>query len=72
MSGSVRHPDLTAPRVAWPTLLLLLAGLATWCAALALTSRGALGAGPLLATAAAFALFTPMHDAAHRGRATER
>ncbi len=66
--------DLAAPRVAWPTVVLALAAAATWAGAVAL---GAAGRLPLplavgLAAAAAFACFTPMHDAAHRSVARAR
>ncbi len=65
---------ITAPAVAWPTLGLLAAILSTWGATVALALAGVLpevAALPLL-VAAAFAAFTPMHDAAHRAVARAR
>jgi fatty acid desaturase len=60
--------DLRAPSVAWPTLLLFAVCFGAWIAA----AIGAiLGAIPLwgaliVNSVAAFAVFTPMHDASHR------
>jgi fatty acid desaturase len=56
---------LATPRIAWPTLALLVAALAMWAAGIALVHAGHY-AGALLATAGAYISFTPMHDAAHR------
>lgn len=65
---------LQAPDVAWPTLLLFAASTAAWTASVVLGARGALplGAALALSTLAAFAAFTPMHDAAHRSLARSR
>ncbi|MCO5167730.1 MAG: fatty acid desaturase [Planctomycetes bacterium] len=65
---------LTAPAVAWPTLALLAGVLTLWAGVVALALTGALpeaAAVPLLVVAA-FAAFTPMHDAAHRSVARAR
>jgi beta-carotene hydroxylase len=60
-----------APRVAWPTLVALVAALALWIAALALAA-----AHPVLAvalgTTGAYIAFTPLHEAAHRSLARAR
>lgn len=60
--------NLSAPRVAWPSLLVTAVALAGWLAALGL---GAVGQLPwplavLACWAAAYAAFTPLHEAAHR------
>jgi len=64
---------LRAPAVAWPTIALAFAATGLWAAAGALALLGVLppAVGFGLATLAAYAAFTPMHDAAHRsvGRA---
>ena len=52
----------SAPRVAWPTLVLLAAALAAWCAGMAFGGT----AGFALCTIAAYVAFTPLHEAAHR------
>lgn len=52
--------------LAWPTLILAAAALALWGAAAALVAAGHLLAGVLLASAAVYLAFTPMHDAAHQ------
>lgn len=62
---------LTTPRIAWPTLFLLAAALATWAIGVALVHAGQL-VGAVLATAGAYVAFTPMHDAAHRSIARAR
>lgn len=67
----MKSPALTTPRIAWPTLLLLAAALATWIAGIALVHAGQF-AGMVLATLAAYVAFTPMHDAAHRSIARAR
>jgi len=56
---------LSAPRLAWPTLIVLVAALALWLVAFALP----LPASIPLATFAAYAVFTPLHEAAHRSLA---
>lgn len=69
--GSTRapKPDLPRPEVAVPTVVLAAASAATWVAAV---TAGATGAWSLWATVpvtafASFAMFTVLHDAAHRG-----
>ena len=62
---------LTAPRIAWPTLVALATALAVWSLGVALVATGHL-AGALLATVGAYVAFTPMHDAAHRSIARSR
>lgn len=62
---------LATPRIAWPTLFLLVAALATWALGIALVHAGSY-AGTLLAVAGAYVAFTPMHDAAHRSIARAR
>jgi beta-carotene hydroxylase len=59
--------ELRVPAVAWPTVVLFVAAIAGWAAGAA---AGLAWGWPLAATlplqvAAAFAVFTPMHDAAH-------
>jgi len=53
---------LSAPRFAWPTLAVLVAALALWALAFALP----VPFGLPIATLAAYAAFTPLHEAAHR------
>ena len=53
---------LAAPRIAWPTLGLLVVALAIWLAGLAVAGWQ----GFALATLGAYVAFTPMHEAAHR------
>ena len=62
---------LATPRIAWPTLALLLAALGVWALGIALVHAGYY-AGTLLAIAGAYVSFTPMHDAAHRSVARPR
>jgi fatty acid desaturase len=69
--GAIAAADRTgldAPRVAWPTLGLFAAALAAWAGSAALHAAGWLGSAAALglSSAAAFVLFTPLHDAAHR------
>ncbi|MEM9493821.1 MAG: fatty acid desaturase, partial [Myxococcota bacterium] len=54
--------------VAWPTLLVAAAALTLWTASTVAAAFGhlSLGLAALLNTVAAFAAFTPMHDASHR------
>lgn len=70
-TGSMRapKPDLPRPEVAVPTVLLSVACLVTWGVTVA---AGATGAASLWVTVpvtafASFAMFTVLHDAAHRG-----
>lgn len=69
------HPtaDLRVPGVAWPTLMVWGSCLALWTASTGLAIAGVIPywAGGLVNAVAAFAIFTPMHDASHRsvGRA---
>jgi fatty acid desaturase len=57
-----------APRIAWPTLAVFASSLALWLSAPALVLTGRLGlpVGVALSTLAAYAIFTPLHDAIHR------
>lgn len=65
-------PDvLTAPRVAWPTLVTLAGALVIWIAGLAMIGTST-ALGILLATLGAYLAFTPMHEAAHRSLARAR
>jgi beta-carotene hydroxylase len=59
---------LLAPSVAWPTLALFTACLAAWSASFVALTLGWLPSYLCVASssAAAFAIFTPMHEAAHR------
>lgn len=57
---------LAAPRIAWPTLALVVVALALWATGVALVHTGTLAAGAVLAALGAYVGFTPMHDAAHR------
>lgn len=60
--------SLSAPRVAWPSLAVTAVALAGWLGCLALGASGALP-WPLAVLgcwAAAYAAFTPLHEAAHR------
>jgi fatty acid desaturase len=59
---------LSAPRVAWPTLVVFVAALAAWIAGIALVDES-LPIAIALATAGAYAAFTPLHEAAHRSLA---
>jgi beta-carotene hydroxylase len=61
---------LSAPRIAWPTLFVLVAALALWAIAFALPGPAPLAIA--LATLAAYAVFTPLHEAAHRSLARPR
>jgi len=65
--------SLTAPRFAWPTLLVLAGAFASCAAGVAVYVAG----GPALAalalcTLGAYAAFTPLHEAAHRSLARPR
>ena len=60
--------SLSAPRIAWPTLLLAAAALGSWLAGAA--AGGVLGGA--LAMLAAYLAFTPLHEAAHRSLARAR
>jgi fatty acid desaturase len=64
-------PELTAPRVAWPTIALLVAALATWLLGLA-WARVAWPLGLAVCTVAAYVAFTPLHEATHRTIARAR
>jgi fatty acid desaturase len=59
---------LSAPRVAWPTLVLFVVCLSCWLASLAALACSHIP--PLVASAfstiAAYAIFTPMHEASHQ------
>jgi fatty acid desaturase len=63
-----RRELLTAPRVAWPTLVVLACALGTWMLgfALGVTRTGPAAVAFMLAAAGAYAAFTPIHEAAHR------
>jgi fatty acid desaturase len=58
-------PELAAPRIAWPTIGLLGAALATWATGLALV-HVLWPLGFALCTLAAYVAFTPLHEATHR------
>lgn len=67
----MKHPPLeflTIPRIAWPSIALLVFSLALWAgsALLALGGLVPMAAAMALSTAAAFIAFTPLHDATHR------
>ncbi|MGK4003366.1 fatty acid desaturase [Sorangium sp. So ce1036] len=57
--------------IEWPSLLLFAGSYALWAAALCAGVAGLLSTAPavLLAAVAAYAAFTPMHEAAHRSLA---
>jgi beta-carotene hydroxylase len=65
---------LRTPRIAWPTLAVFAGAFAVWVASAASLAAGAAPAwlSLLLSTAAAFAIFTPLHDAAHRSLGDSR
>jgi fatty acid desaturase len=54
--------------IAWPTLAVFLVSLSAWVTLVWSVTRGALsmGWGVIGATVAAYLLFTPLHDAAHK------
>ncbi|MEM8857617.1 MAG: fatty acid desaturase [Chloroflexota bacterium] len=56
------------PYIAWPTLLLFCTAVSLWCLSFWLVQSGymAVGWGILINYVAAFAIFTPLHDASHR------
>jgi len=60
--------DLLSPTVAWPTLLVFFGAVILWTFSLAIgmADPRLVPLSVLLSTIAAFAAFTPMHDAAHR------
>jgi len=62
---------LIAPRVAWPTLLVLAAAIGCWAAGfwLGASHRVPAAVAVALATLGAYAAFTPLHEAAHRSLA---
>jgi fatty acid desaturase len=60
-----------APRVAWPTLIVLGAALASWAAGVA-CANASWPAALALCTVAAYVVFTPLHEAAHRVVARRR
>lgn len=59
---------LSAPAVAWPSLLLAAAALGAWATGLWLGASGVAPAAAAVALCAlaAYVAFTPMHDASHR------
>jgi fatty acid desaturase len=61
----VKEKLLAAPRVAWPTLVLLVVALGVWIAGIAIGSWS----GVLVAALGAYLAFTPLHEAAHRSLA---
>jgi beta-carotene hydroxylase len=62
---------LAAPRIAWPTLATLVAGLAMWCCGLAVVGH-VWPAGFALSALGAYLTFTPMHEAIHRSLGRSR
>lgn len=73
-NSSTRSADLGAPKVAWPTLGVFVVSLSAWCVIAWSVSTGRLTMawGSLGATVAAYALFTPLHDAAHKSLSQHR
>jgi fatty acid desaturase len=69
----IPDPGEPLPRVAWPTVALLVAGLALWAGASALWLTGAWPwwATTLVNAVAAYLLFTVAHDAAHHAASTD-
>jgi fatty acid desaturase len=70
---TIPDPGEPLPRVAWPTVALLVAGLALWggSAALHLTGSWPWWATVLVSAVAAYLLFTVAHDAAHHAAARD-
>ncbi len=60
--------NLTVPMIAWPTLMLFVIAVCLWVTTFWLAAAGILPAGVaiIINFIAAFATFTPMHDASHR------
>jgi fatty acid desaturase len=69
----IPDPEEPVPRVAWPTLGLLAAGLALWggSTALALGHRWPWWISTVVNAVASYLLFTVAHDAAHHSAASE-
>jgi fatty acid desaturase len=64
----IPNPNEPKPRLAWPTVGVLVGGIAVWAGSTALALAG-LWPYPLsvaVNTLATFALFTPLHEACHR------
>jgi fatty acid desaturase len=69
----IPDPDEPAPRIAWPTVALLVFALALWGGSSALWLGGVWSWWPttLLNAVAAYLCFTVAHDAAHHAAATD-
>ena len=63
--------SLSAPRVAWPTLAVLVGALALWGFGVSLVGDH-VALGVVAATIGAYLAFTPLHEAAHRSIARAR
>ncbi|MEE8600416.1 fatty acid desaturase [Euzebya tangerina] len=62
-------PDVPRPAVAWPTVGLAVVSIGVWVAVATLVVSGAVptALAIVINTACSFALFTVLHDSAHRG-----
>lgn len=67
MTSSVKSL-LSSPRIAWPSFVVTAAALGGWIGGIALGVRGTVAwpVAALLCWAAAYAAFTPLHEASHR------
>lgn len=66
--GGKKASAMSVPRVAWPTLVVFVVAMAAWGS---VTTAALLGVLPvwaavLVGSVSAYALFTPMHDSAHK------
>jgi beta-carotene hydroxylase len=68
---SRQDEDLKAPRIAWPTIVVAIAALATFAGSF-VVAQYSLVAAAVVATIAIFAAFTPVHEAAHHNVARSR
>jgi fatty acid desaturase len=69
--NTVKDSLLQAPKVAWPSLLVVVLALASWTVGIALGPTGVISPALVigLVTFGAYAAFTPLHEATHRSLA---